>query len=60
MAALNRSETEMLQRAHRIVGAVLREGFDKDEPEDSPKRKALEQAKQYINTVVQMKGYYPS
>jgi len=60
MAALNQNETEMLRHSMAVIDAVLREGFDKDEPLDSPKRKAVVQAKDYINTVVQMKGYYPS
>jgi hypothetical protein len=60
MAALNQAETQALRDVIATLDRVLREGFDKDEPLDSPKRKTIVLAKKKVHTVVQMKGYYPS
>jgi hypothetical protein len=60
MAALNQQETENLRDVMKIVDAVLREGFDPNEPLDSLKRQSIVSAKNKLHNVIQKKGYYPS
>ena len=65
MAALNQRETESLSDACKAIQYVLRNGYDpKKAAENDPQavytKNVLEAVNKAVNTVKQMKGYYPS
>ena len=70
MAALNQTETQVLRDIRTLLQTVRRNGFVPPDPEIEEthpvarrqRRLAdlLEKADSELNTVIQMKGYYPS
>jgi hypothetical protein len=59
MAALNQQETTALREAEGVIEGVLRNGYDPNDPEHKMRGLHLKRAKDKIDTIVQMKGYYP-
>lgn len=62
MAALNMKETEQLRLVRALVESVLRDGFDPADTapgKNAQLKRGLEAASKSLNTIVQMKGYYP-
>lgn len=61
-AVLNQTETAALLEAKEILERVLRTGYDpnSEEPKNTRMARELRKARDQVNTVVTMKGNYPS
>ena len=60
MAALNQTETKVLRDVHTLVTHVLNNGFDPNSQQDGQLARGLKARLSELETVIQMKGYYPS
>lgn len=65
MAALNSKETEQLRNAQAMIQYILRNGYDpakvaEKDPQSTYTKVQLDKTNKELNTIVQMKGYFPS